>query len=335
MSNSDRRVTRQIAMGIRQSALKYSQLLSNKKLVLAISGGPDSLAMLLATQYVGSKIRQKVIAAHFSHGLRPIEDEIEKNLVKDVAKICGVRFVSGADNVAANESAAREARYNYLSKIAIENDAIAIMTAHTRDDQAETVLLRLARGSGLKGISAIREMSSQVFLGNKIFLLRPMLKATREQTEAACLENEIAPARDKSNESVNYSRNRVRLNVIPELIKINSQAQAALVSFAERAASDDEFLENFALSAVTEFEIRTPYKVEWDKRRLRALPEPLLIRVLENSWRYLTGEGSTLGSEKIRQIINVIKTSGHTDLGKKGQLVNVKGDKVAMMVSGK
>ena len=320
-------------MKVRETTFKYREVLANKNIVFAVSGGPDSLAMLLATQYLGARLKKKIVVAHFSHGLRPTEDEIERNLVRQVAENCGVKFTYGNANVNPSESAAREARYKYLAMVALEYDAIGILTAHTCDDQAETLLLRLVRGSGLKGVGSIREFSSRTIQGNKVLLLRPMLKITRAQTEAACLECDVLPARDKSNDSLRYARNRIRSNVIPELEKINIQAQAALVSFTDRASKDNEFLEDLAASKALEFETRTPFKVEWDKRQLRELPEPLLIRVLENSWKHLTGEGSTLGAQKIRQMIRVIQTSGYAHLGKKGHLANERGEKIMMIVS--
>ena len=326
-------VNKLVAMKIRASILKYSEKLEDKKMILAVSGGPDSLAMLLAAQNVGLNIKKKFIVANFSHGLRPKEDESERILVKNIAENFGFSFTSGSDEVLANEASAREARYNFLGKVALENDASAILTAHTRNDQAETVLLRLIRGTGLKGIRSIREISSRKIYGNEIYLLRPMLEVTRDQTEAICNEFNIQPARDKSNESLHYSRNRVRLKVIPELIKVNSQAQSALAAFAERAASDNQLLEDLALEAVAGFESRHKFSIEWDKKQLRQIPEPLLVRILENSWRQLTEDGSTLGSKKLQQMTRVIHSSGEVYLGKAGKLQTTETNKVIMKIT--
>lgn len=333
MTNPSRPVTPQVAMKIRALLLKYSDRLANKKMILAVSGGPDSMAMLLAAQHVGHYIKKNFIVANFSHGLRPLEDELERALVEEVARNCGFNFVSGIGKVLATEAAAREARYNFLIKVALENNANALLTAHTRNDQAETVLLRLVRGTGLKGVGSIREISSRKVAGNEIFLLRPMLGVTRDQTEAICSASNVVPARDRSNYSLRYSRNRVRLNVIPELIKINSQAQVALASFAERAASDNDLLEALAHEAIAGFERRNKFSVEWDKKHLRQIPEPLLIRILENAWRQLAGEGSTLGSKKLAQMIRVIHNAGQAYLGRTGKLQAISADKVIMTIT--
>ena len=278
------------------------------------------MAMLLACAEIGARARQRMLAAHFSHGLRPTADRRERAAVRRAAKSLDVRFTSGGAQSPSHEAGAREARYRFLAGVAAEHSAVAVLTAHTQDDQAETVLLRLTRGSGLRGAGAIRECSERSVDGQPLTLLRPLLHVSRADTEAVCAEAGIKPARDVSNRSLRYARNRVRLRVLRELSALNPHVRAALAGFAERAADDDALLESLAADAVSGIEERSAAAVLWPKSTLRSLPPALLPRVLERAWRSLHGDGATLGHQKLAQAAHVVARGGRLSLGRDGSL---------------
>ena len=317
---SARSATRRVAMAMRRSLARHRERLGGGALLLAVSGGADSMAMLLACAEIGARARRRMVVAHFAHGLRPAADRRERAAVRRAAGALGMPFTSGAAQSPSDEAGARDARYRFLAQTAAEREAVAVLTAHTQDDQAETVLLRLTRGSGLRGAGAIRECSERTVDGRTLSLLRPLLSVTRADTEAVCAEAGIRPARDATNRSLRYARNRVRLRVLRELSALNPHVRAALASFAERAADDDALLDRLAEDAVGGTEERSASSVSWPKSALRALPPALLPRVLERAWRSLHGDGATLGHRKLAQAAHVVARGGRLSLGRDGSL---------------
>ena len=315
-----RGATRRVAMAMRRALVRHREQLGGGTLLLAVSGGADSMAMLLACAEVGARTRGRMLAAHFAHRLRPTADRRERAAVRRVAESLGVPFTSGTAQSPSDEAGARDARYRFLAGVAAEHRAAAILTAHTQDDQAETVLLRLTRGSGLRGAGAIRECSERSVDGRTLTLLRPLLHVTRTETEAVCAEAGIRPAHDATNRSLRYARNRVRLRVLRELTALNPHVRAALAGFAERAADDDALLDQLAKDAVSGVEERSASSVTWPKSALRALPPALLPRVLEQAWRSLHGDGATLGHRKLAQAAHVVARGGRLSLGRDGSL---------------
>src|SRR5205085_11010695 len=143
-------------------------------------------------------------------------------------RVAGPNLGARAVNPTKTEDAARIARYEFLRRAAREIGATAIATGHTRDDQAETVLLHLARGSGLAGLAGMRPLRDGI--------ARPLLAIGREDTVAVCRASRIRSRTDPTNRSLRFARNRVRLEVLPKLAKINPRASEAVARFAEAAA---------------------------------------------------------------------------------------------------
>ena len=217
--------------------------LADGPLVLAVSGGTDSLAMLLATATVRESLGREIVVAHFSHGLRKSAEKREAALVRRIARELGLPLEHEQAETGRSEASARNARYAFFGRVASSRGAALIATAHTLNDQSETLLLRLTRGTGLRGAGAIREFSRRQLgqtNGEQLTLLRPTLGATRADTEEVCAEWELKPASDGTNRSVRYARNRVRRRVLPELAQINPDAGGALAAFAATAHQGTE-----------------------------------------------------------------------------------------------
>ncbi len=279
------------------------------------------MAMLLASAEMGARLRGRLVVAHFAHGLRPWSDRRERALAQRTAASLGLPFEGGSGESGRSEGSAREARYRFFAEVAERHGASAFATAHTEDDQAETALLRLTRGAGLRGVGGVRELSSRMVGGMELVLLRPLLRVSRAETEAVCAEGGVAPARDGSNRLLRYARNRVRLRALRELELVNVDVRGALAGFAERAAEDDALLERLARDGSAGFEERSPAGVSWDKGELRKMPRPLQARVLEGAWRSLRGEGATLGHRKLEQARRVLERGGEVSLGEGARFV--------------
>ncbi len=209
---------------------------AGETVIIAVSGGADSMSLLIAAHDLAKrkKLTHRMIVAHFNHKLRGTESDADERFVSEQAVRFGFEFISGSgplkkkDNL---EQAARNARYEFLSRIASENDALAVLVAHTQNDQAETLLFNLIRGSGPDGLAGMRQVRE---LKDDILLVRPLLSwASRTDTEAFCRDNEVLYRSDPMNEDEKYSRVRIRRDVIPRLAEINPKIVETLARTAD------------------------------------------------------------------------------------------------------
>ena len=255
----------------------------SEPVVVACSGGPDSLATLVAT--ARSRPPGTVTAAHFDHRLRPAAEVArERAIVATIAAATGTLFSSGRASrvpVDRGEAAAREARYRWLARACRAAGATVCITGHTRDDQAETVLLRLVRGTGLGGAAGMERVAPWPLPGRSSpRLLRPLLDVARTEVESYLDALRIEAARDPSNDTLDYARNRVRQRVIPELCALNPRASAHVAAFADRARDDDAALEAWAAAALTEIGRTNGETLYLDRDAVLALPPAIGGRVV-------------------------------------------------------
>src|SRR5690606_16874186 len=196
----------------------------------------------------------RVTAACFDHRLRPdIEVETERAVVREVSEALRMPVVFGASGgpAAGGEAGAREARYRWLARVCRDTGAQVCVTGHTLDDQAETVLLRLVRGSGLPGASAMATLASWPVpdvepAAPPLRVLRPLLGCARQELLEYLDALGLEAREDPSNELVTFDRNRIRHRVLPELRRLNPRAARRIAAFAELARADDEALQAWA-----------------------------------------------------------------------------------------
>lgn len=180
---------------------------SNQKLAVAVSGGVDSVCLLCWL----AQLRQDFVCLHVNHGLRAnadIETEYVKDLCKKLGVGCQIFYWTGEKPVNGLEAAAREARYNLMTDYCQENGIDALLVAHHADDQIETFLMNLGRGSGLYGLSAMRTESWR----NGVKIVRPLLKVYRKEIKKYCEDNNIKYFQDEMNDDPHYTRVRIRQN---------------------------------------------------------------------------------------------------------------------------
>ena len=200
-------------------------LSAGETVVTAVSGGPDSLALLhvLYALSKGEMRGLRVIAAHLHHGMRGVEADADARFVRDEAARLGLECVIERADVPgvvrerglSEEVAGRELRYAFLENVARQAGASAIATGHQADDQVETVLMRVRRGAGPRGASGIPCVRASAAPGVRI--IRPLIACTRVEIERFILENGLHPRDDRTNRSMTYPRNVVRRMILPRL----------------------------------------------------------------------------------------------------------------------
>lgn len=221
--------------------------------LVACSGGADSLALLAATVFESRRHGTRVIGATVDHGLQPGSADQAAAVVTQMADLgvdetatIRVTVDPGPSGI---EAGAREARYAALGQLAEHFGAGLILLGHTRDDQAETVLLGLARGSGGRSLSGMRP----AFDLDGIAVVRPLLAITRAQTEAACAAEAISWWEDPQNRDDGFARVRVRSSVLPVLeAELGPGVAAALARTGEQLRADMDFVDAYAELALTE-----------------------------------------------------------------------------------
>jgi tRNA(Ile)-lysidine synthase len=213
-----------------RSYARAHTLLRPGPLVLAVSGGADSTALSLLLAELREEFGLVLHVAHFDHRARPRAAAADAAFVAELANHIGATLrVGRADAPPRNEDDARNSRYDFLRRVARDLGATAIATGHTRDDQAETVLLHVTRGSGLAGLAGMRPERDGI--------VRPLLAIGRSDTVAVCAAARIAPREDPTNRSLRFARNRIRRRVLPELAKLNPEVTSAIARLADAAAA--------------------------------------------------------------------------------------------------
>lgn len=241
-------LVRQAASALQQVAESVGFDPQQHAIIIGVSGGPDSAALLhVLTRLLPT---ENLIVAHLDHGLRPTS-AAEATRVADMAKDmrCHTSRVD-VDHLARDrkltlEEAGRIARYDFLASVAQQEGTPYIAVGHHADDQVETVLMHILRGSGLTGLRGMSPAS--VLPGHPGFwLLRPLLGTTRAEIENYCVENDLNPIHDKSNADKTFARNRLRHDLLPELERHNPQIRQRLLEMADIISGDDDLLNHLA-----------------------------------------------------------------------------------------
>ncbi len=205
-------------------------------LLLGLSGGPDSVCLFDILDTLKDELKFELAVAHYNHRQRGEESDADEKFVISLAKSRGVRCFIGQNKSTRkiSEDEARNLRYAFLGKSLGEWSGDVLVLAHNQNDLAETLLLNLIRGAGILGLSSIPLRRKKI--------IRPLLKFGRQEVLEHLLTQKIKYRLDSSNENLNFSRNRIRNKVIPELQTINKQATANIFKAAEHLSSESALL---------------------------------------------------------------------------------------------
>jgi tRNA(Ile)-lysidine synthase len=267
-------------------------------LVLAVSGGPDSTALLVLAARWAKQLKHapKLIAVTIDHGLRP-EAAREAAMVKQLARRLGVPHRTlhwrGEKPQSGLQEAARYARYELLGQIATRARFAHILTAHTLDDQAETVLFRLARGSGLFGLTGMAHAAPLPLRGvREIFLVRPLLHLSKARLVATLKAARIAYAEDPSNRDPRFTRTRLR-SLMPALARegLDARGLARLAARLRRAESTIQVAVQAARSALAPLPWREHGPIVFETAPFAGLPAEVALRLLGEAVAHTGDEG--------------------------------------------
>lgn len=288
--------------------------LADAFLVVAVSGGADSMALLDILLRLRDRMRLSLHVAHFEHGIRGEASREDARYVAAFCKRRGIPCTVEAADVPAYareaklslETAAREKRYRFLRRLKEQLGASAIAVAHHADDQAETVLLHILRGAGLHGAAAMNPCAGDI--------VRPLLGLSKGELLTYCVMREIEVRHDATNDMADGRRNYLRLEILPRLeAHINSAVGKALVRFADMSRADDEVLEEMAAEAFAGMAGREGDVLCVCRSCFRKEPVAVQRRIVQRVGRLFIDSVHTWGYEQVEKVRRMLA-------GKKGGL---------------
>ena len=315
------RLERQVAGALAQAG--YSG--NGTVLVVAVSGGSDSLALLHCLHRLGAEHRLRLHVAHLNHDFRGEEAFADARFVAAVAQEMGIPATVEERDVAARqrqrrvssfEQAARELRYSFLAEVAARVGAAALAVGHTADDQTETVLMHILRGAGLHGLRGMSELSPWPWPneGLNLRLFRPLLQSTKAETVAYCRGLGLDYRDDTGNYLHRFTRNRVRHQLLPMLeSEYNPNLRESLARLARTAALETGYLEEEAARLWPQVAVQEGGAVVFRQPALAALHPALRRLLLRRGYAQLAGDTRSLGE---RHLAAMAELAGHAAAGR-------------------
>lgn len=277
-------------------------------IVVGLSGGPDSMCLLHVLYQLKDRYGLKLYAAHINHMLRGEAADEDQKACEDFCSNLGVKcYVLRADinSIAeskgvSTEMAGRDVRYDFFNDVMEKTSSVKIAVAHNMNDQAETILMHMMRGTGLDGLVGIRPVR-----GNRI--IRPIVKITRNEIEEYCQLNELPVRIDKTNLEPVYSRNKVRLELIPYIQKnFNPDIISSLARMGELVSKDEEYMQETASKVFQKYCYIREEKVIIYKDVFTYHPS-IISRVIRKAIFKVKGNVNNIQSVHIDNIINLQK----------------------------
>ncbi len=286
---------RELRQRVLQSIREEGLIPGGETILVGVSGGPDSICLLHILDHIKETLGVSLHVVHLNHMLRGAASDADAGYVSRLAQSLGLPATVAARDVPAYkrehrlsvEEAARQVRYDFFTEVAASLGARRIALGHNADDQMETILMHLVRGSGLAGLRGMQPLTfwRSPASGACLTVVRPLLEIARKEIDAYCQAYALEPRSDSSNYSLDYTRNRFRHELVPLLESYNPNVRAALLRTARAAADAVSYLEE-QLSLIWDQVAREqPNGILLDAKALAALHPALrrhlLRRVLE------------------------------------------------------
>lgn len=283
----------------------YNMLNLSRKITVALSGGADSVCLLHVLNSLKDKLGIQLSAAHLNHLIRGEEALRDENFAKEFCEKLGVQLFCeqidvpryAAENTISTELAAREIRYGFLNRV---SDGL-IATAHNSGDNLETVLFNLTRGTALKGLTGIPPVRDNI--------IRPLIYCSRQEIEDYCNSNGLSFVTDSTNLSDDYTRNKIRHNIIPLLKELNCSVETAVLRMGKTLSEDNDFIDS---AAQKEFSDRLNEDKSLSLKNFDCLHISVAIRVI----KFFCEESGAMefSGSHLKQLYNICLSSGEAQL---------------------
>jgi tRNA(Ile)-lysidine synthase len=290
---------------VKATLSRYEMIQPGDLIVVGVSGGPDSVCLLHILHRLKNELKVALLVAHFDHGLRPGEDAPETRFVASLAESMGLPFETEKarsllrQSIGSQEEAARNARYRFLEKMRKRHGAREIALAHHLNDQAETILMRLLRGSGPSGLGGIPPCRDRV-------IIRPLIEINRKEVEAYVKAQGLSYVTDSSNLQTLFLRNRIRIELLPLLENYQPRLVERLAETAEILREEDKYLEQVVKAWIDgEAETSSGGAVSVSVRSFLDLPPPLKRRVVRQLIERVKKTLRRVGSDHVRSVLTI------------------------------
>ncbi|MCR8745807.1 tRNA lysidine(34) synthetase TilS [Romboutsia lituseburensis] len=286
---------------------KYNLIEDGDKIVLGLSGGPDSVCLLHILYRLKEKMNIEVYAAHLNHQIRGLEAQKDALYISQICEDLGITSFVKAINVpeyckeqgVSLEEGARTLRYEMFEEIKQKTKSNKIAIGHNRNDQAETVLMRIMRGTGLQGLRGIEYIRD-----NEI--IRPILDIERSEIEAYCEKYELNPRIDKTNLESIYTRNKIRLELIPYMKdNFNPNVIESIVRMTNSLKNDSDYIDLQAKKNFKEVSTLKEDSVEISLPKYVNLHNAIKVRVLRSAIKHILGDTNFVDQKHIEDIIEL------------------------------
>ena len=290
-----------LALRLQNELADRTLISEGDRVLVAFSGGADSVALLMLLHKVKEKLGIEVCAAHLNHGIRGSEADRDEEFCRELCRKNGIIFTAGHVDVPSEckktgeglEECARRLRYAFLEETASELSCNKIATAHHADDNIETVLLHMIRGCGLNGLSGIPQKRGNI--------VRPLLSFRKKELTDALSDLCQDFVYDSTNSEDDASRNLLRHTVLPQIYRLNSGADAVFMRMCRSVSEDNAYLEAEA----------EKIPLDADRKTLTLLPQPILSRYIKRKYRDSCG-GAMLDNGAINTVSEAIRNGAGT-----------------------
>lgn len=289
---------------VRSFIKQYDMIKENSIVLCGLSGGADSVAMVCILNELKQELHFQLACGHFSHGIRPECAEEEKKLAQELCSELKIDFYHEygdtlsfcRQNKMGVEDGARKLRYDFLSRAAEKLGAEKIATAHNLNDNAETIVLNIVRGSGMRGLSGIPPVRDNI--------IRPVMCLTRHEIENYLKGRSVVT--DESNFSLDYTRNKIRHTVMPSLINLNENALENISKAGLRLREENEFIEKELEEFIITKGKTDENIIAFDISELKKQPKGFLSRIIHRTYEQIGGDMGKISSVHIDAVRDLI-----------------------------
>ena len=289
---------------VKNTIEKFNMIESNDKILIAVSGGPDSISLL----NILYEVKYNICVAHINHGLREnanIDEKFVLNFCSEKNIPCFIKKVNLKEmlNGMTTEEAGRKVRYDFFYEVMKNENCTKIATAHNSNDNAETVLMNIIRGSGISGLKGIEPIRENI--------IRPLIEITRKEIEEYCEENNLNQRHDESNDELLYTRNKIRLKVIPYVEEnINSNVVNNINRLSEIVSEEEKFINNEVAKCYEEiFIAEEEKKIIFNLKKFNTLDVVLRKRLIKKSIINLLGNAKDIEKVHINDIVKLCENN--------------------------